>query len=563
MNQTCQNCKKEFLIDADNQAFCDKMKVPYPTWCSLCRLTRRLAVQNAYNVFFRNCNKCDKQIMSIYRPDSPVIVYCQSCWWNVDEWDGTEYGMDYDSTRPFLEQWRELQLKTPQCALENEYLTLVNSEYTNAVAFMKNCYMCFWADYCESVYHSSILNTVIDSSDILRGYKSELCYGSVGIGNCSKTYFCDTCDDCVDVWFSRNCYGCMNCIGCVNLRGQSYMIFNQKYSREEYFEKIKEFKLDTRNGIKEIQQKSEAFIKQFPVREYGGNAQNFNVSGEYIFNSKNAKNCYMCIDVEDVSNTQFVTVPTAKDCYDYSGWGNGASQLYEVANCGNGVNNVKFSYYCFPDILNTEYSMWCIGAKNNFGCANLKRKQYAILNKVYDKETYEKLVAQIKIDMMENPYIDSKGRIYKYGEFFSPEFSLFPYNDSNAMKFLPNTKEEIINQGYAWKDKTENSYPATIQAKDLPQTINEVSENIIHEVISCHECTKSYKIANGEYTVLKKLNLPIPDICPKCREANRFSKINKPIFKNSTCAQCGTGIQTAHNEDKIIYCVKCYQQEIV
>ena len=52
----------------------------------------------------------------------------------------------------------------------------------------------------------------------------------------------------------------------------------------------------------------------------------------------------------------------------------------------------------------------------------LKRKQYSILNKQYSKEEYEKLRAHIIEDMKKNPYVDSLGRVYTYGEFFSPGF---------------------------------------------------------------------------------------------------------------------------------------------
>ena len=130
----------------------------------------------------------------MYHPNDPTVVYCDPCWWN-DEWDGTEYAMEYDSTRPFLEQWHELRMKTPHFAKDALYLTLQNCEYTNAIAFSKNCYMTFWADYCEGVYHSSYLNNVRDCIDVFRVHKSELSCGSVGIHACSKTHYSTECAD--------------------------------------------------------------------------------------------------------------------------------------------------------------------------------------------------------------------------------------------------------------------------------------------------------------------------------------------------------------------------------
>lgn len=562
--QACQNCKKDFLVDADNIAFCEKINVPLPTWCPPCRMTRRLAFPNAWGVYFRDCDKCKNKTLTMYSPKNQMTVYCEPCWW-ADDWDGTEYGMNYDSKRPFLEQWRELQLKTPHASRDVAYLTLKNCDYSNAIAYSKNCYLTFWADYCEEVYYSSLLNELRDSADCFRMYRSELCYESVGAGRSSKLYFCDACDDSTDMYFSRNCYGCMNCVGCVNLRGASYMIFNEQYSKEGYFKKLEELKLDTRDGIKEMLLKMKEIDKKFPYREYTGNPQNFNVSGDYVFESKNAQDCYMCVSTEDSKFCQFISVGTAKDCYDYSGWGNAASQIYECAASGEGINNMKFCFGCFANGLNGEYCGWCIGVKDNFGCCNLKRKQYAILNKVYDKETYTKLVAQIKEDMIKNPYTDSVGRIYKYGEFFPPEFSSFPYSDSNGFRFIPKTKSEALVEGFNWVDKNENTYTATIKIGELPQTISDTDENILKEIIECESCSRGYKIVLGELNILKKLNMPLPSKCPKCREKRRFDNTNKPFLRETKCDKCKKEIRTAHTQEsgKIIYCEKCYQGEFV
>ncbi len=560
-NKTCQNCKNDFLIEANDFSFYEKIKVPAPTWCPPCRMIRRLSFGNAWGVHFRNCEKCGVKTLTMYRPENSIKVYCDPCWW-ADNWDGTEYGIDYDNTRPFLEQWLELRNKTPHFAKDALYLTLKNCDYTNAIAFSKNCYMSFWADYCENVYYSSLLNEAKDSIDLFRIYKTELSYDSVGLGMSSKVFYSLECDSCVDVWFSRNCYGCINCIGCVNQRGKSYMIFNEQYSREEYFEKLKEFKLNTRSGIKALLEKSESFWKSLPYREYQGNPKNLNVKGDYIFESKNAKDCYMCIGVEDSKYTQFVSVPKATNCMDYYGWGNGVDLIYECATSGEGLQNMKFSFGCFANGLDSEYCGFVIGSNHNFGCVNLKRKKYCILNKEYSKEEYEKLRLEIIEDMNKNPYIDSKGRVFKYGEFFPPEFSMFPYVDSNANKFFSKTKEEALKEGYNWQDKIINNYTKTIDGFDLPDSSEEFNDEILKEIVSCVGCENCFRFTKGELDLYRKLNLPLPDNCPKCRESRRLSLVNMPISFESKCDNCKKDLTTMHNpkNQKIIYCEKCYQQ---
>jgi Zn ribbon nucleic-acid-binding protein len=561
--RSCQNCKKDFTIETEDFNFYEMMKVPAPTWCPECRITRRLAFGNAWGVHFRNCDRCGEKSLTMFHPKNPLKVFCDACWWK-DDWDGTEYGVDYDPNRNFFEQWKELRDKTPHFAKDAVYPSLKNCEYTNAIAFSKNCYMSFWVDYCENVFYSSLLNTVKDSVDVFRVFKSEQCYESVGLGRCNRTHFSNTCDDCVDVWFSRNCYGCMNCFGCVNLRNKNYMIFNEQYSRERYFQELDKFKLDSRSSLMEVQEKADKFWLSLPYREYTGNPQNLNVSGDYIFNSKNVKNCFACVDTVDSRYCQFISVPKAESCMDYYGWGNMVSLLYEVATSGEELRNVKFSFGVFNSGLDLEYCGWCVGCKNCFGCSNLKRKQYCILNKQYSKEECFKLKKKIIEDMNKNLYADSKERIYKYGEFFPPEFSPFPYNDSNANKFIEKNRKQALKEGYYWRDKIENHYKKTIEIKDIPETIGETRESILNETIECISCGWGYRITLGEFNLYKKLNMPIPIKCFRCREARRFALMNKPKSYKMNCAKCGKEIITMHDPKwkRIIYCVECYQQEV-
>jgi hypothetical protein len=563
-NKSCASCKKDFTIEPSDFSFYEKMQVPAPTWCSECRMIRRIACINGWSLFYRNCDKCGKRTLSMYPANQKITVYCQPCWWG-DSWDGTEYGMDYDPSKPFLEQVRELSEKTPYMALETDYLTLKNCDYSNALASCKNCTLAIWADYCENVFHSSLLNTAKDTSDSLRIFNGELCYESVGIDQSYKVFYSQECEACTDVWFSRNCYSCINCIGCVNLRGASYCIFNKKYSKEEYTEKLKGLRLDTRSGINALKKEVEIFWKKFPYRYYTGNSLNLNVTGEYVYWSKNSKELYNAGGAENCKFCQFITVRPATDCMDYSGWGNGAELVYDSPNVGINVSNVKFSCYCWPDILNTEYSLWCISAKNNLGCVNLKRKSYSILNKQYSKEEYEKLKEKIIGDMKNNPYVDASEKKWPYGEFPGIIFNKFAYNNSNAMKFFPKSKEEALSMGFTWNDEEEKQAEATIDGKNLPESISEVDESILKEIISCTTCDRRYKINNLEFDLLKKMNLPLPTQCLKCRENSLFARLQPAKLFNRVCAKCEKEIRTSFSPERpeIIYCEKCYQQEFI
>jgi hypothetical protein len=562
--QVCQSCKKDFTIEIEDFNFYEKINVPPPTWCPKCRLIRRFSFNNVWDIFWRNCDKCGEKTLSVYSKEQKIIVYCQSCWWK-DDWDGGEFGMEYDPSRPFLEQVEELSDKTPFSALTSLYTSNKNCDYANGLAWSKDCFMVFWADFCDTVYYSSILNTLKYSVDCLRGFFSELCYDCVGLGRCYKTYFSDECDDCLEVYFSRNCYNCTNCVACVNLSGASNCIFNVKYSKAEYAKEIKKLDLESWKSLNELEKKAQEFWKTLPFREFHGHSLNKNVNGDYIYESKNSKEMYISNGAEDCKWCQFITVRPVKDCYDYSGWGNNAELIYESSSVGENSSSISFSYQCWPDSLNLQYCIWNIAGKNNFGCVNLKRKSYCILNKEYTKDEFERLREKIIEDMKKNPYIDKLGRKFFYGEFFPPEFSKFPYNKSNAGKFYPETKEEALSHGYEWDDTENPTYTISIRSEDLPDTILETDDSILNETIGCLKCSRAYKIVKGELDLLRKMNLPIPHECPKCRESKRFARLNMPTrLYDRKCMKCDIDIKTPYSPERIeiVYCEKCYQQEV-
>jgi hypothetical protein len=143
--------------------------------------------------------------------------------------------------------------------------------------------------------------------------------------------------------------------------------------------------------------------------------------------------------------------------------------------------------------------------------------------------------------------------------------SQFPYNKSNAMRFFPKTKEEATSMGYPWTDAENPVNPTSLNAALLPDKITETNDSILNETIKCADCSRAYKITNGELGLLRKMNLPIPHQCPKCRENKRFAKLNPPKLWDRNCAKCEKDIRTSFSPERpeIVYCEKCYQGEFL
>ena len=164
--KTCQNCKQEFLIAPDDFIFYAGIQVPPPTFCPQCRRQRRLAWRNDFHFYPHTCDLCQRAIISLYAPGKPIKVYCNTCWWS-DKWDASDYGRDYDFSRPFFEQFHELQNQVPRLALINDDgIASVNCPYTQDFAFGKNCYMTFVSWKVDNCLYGLYLVDAKDTVDV-------------------------------------------------------------------------------------------------------------------------------------------------------------------------------------------------------------------------------------------------------------------------------------------------------------------------------------------------------------------------------------------------------------
>lgn len=577
--RSCQNCKKDFIIEPDDFGFYEKMKVPAPTFCPECRLIRRLAWRNERGLHSRECGLCGKKIVSIYNKDFQNVVYCDRCWWS-DKWEALDYGVDYDFSKPFLQQLFELFRRVPAPNLFAFGTTMINSPYCNMANDMKNCYLTHDGTFAENVSYSSGVFDVKDTQDVMRIRKCELCYECVTCLNCYQTFFSKDCTDCVNVYFSEGLRGCNNCFGCVNLSNKNYHIFNEPYTKQEYEAKLKSFGLYSYKNITSLKEKISDFWRKFPKKYYWG-MQNLNVTGDYILHSKNAKMCFWAANVEDSKFCSFVSNGPIKTTYDFTHYGDNIELVYECLQAGDGLYNCKFGWGNWQHTKNADYSITVPGSSDIFGCIGLKKKKYCILNKQYTKEEYEELIPKITKHMNDIPYIDKKGNEYRYGEFFPIELSPFGYNETTAQDFFYIDEKEALVNGYNWTSREKRNYGITKNHKDLPDSIIDVPDSILNEVIGCEHkgeckenCMAAFKILPEDLKFYRRIGMPLPRLCPNCRHYRRLRLRNLLKLWHRSCmcdkkhthheGRCEAEFETSYAPDRpeIVYCEKCYQQEV-
>ena len=135
-NRICQNCKKDFVIEVEDFNFYERMKVPAPTFCPLCRAERRMVYRNERKLFKIKNSKTRKDMFSLYPSRESKKNFTQEEWFS-DDWDANEYGRDYDFSRSFFEQFSDLEKVVPVWPLRVEYM--VNSPYSSNASSLKNC----------------------------------------------------------------------------------------------------------------------------------------------------------------------------------------------------------------------------------------------------------------------------------------------------------------------------------------------------------------------------------------------------------------------------------------
>jgi len=561
----CQNCKKDFTIDPDDFSFYNKIKVPPPTFCPECRRQRRLAWYNLEHLFHRNCDLCGEKFISVYSEELPYVVYCTKCWYS-DKWDWKDYGNPYDFSKTFFEQFNDLLHRVPLLGLIANTNTITGFPYNNYSTYIKDCYLTFNSDNSQDCAYGSSITRSRESFSSSMVMDTDLCYdcmciykSSRVVGTRGNNRFC------IDCYFVRDCENCQDCFMCSGFRNKKYCFKNIQYSKEEYKELLSQYNFGSYNSYKKAEKEAQDFWKTISPKP-AWDTLSLDYSGSYVFQSKNCHECYDVVDSEDCKFCEMLWRKNQKNCYDVSGYGEDINNIYEGSNIFEHASDIKFSIAVGLNVMNIDYSKRVMGGSNNFGCISVRKGENTILNKVYSKEEYKILREKIMKHMNEMPYIDKKGNIYKYGEFFPIEFSPFPYNMTFAQLFNPKTKDEIEEMGGYYLEENKNEYKITKNSDDIPDDIKDVGDSILSEVIGCNKCGRGYKLIEMELRFLRKMNLPIPHECPFCRIKEKLNLwVDNMHLKNRVCNKCGLDFKTHWSKERapLIYCNECYKIEFL
>lgn len=552
MIKTCTVSGLRFEISQRDQEYYRRLNVPLPTLCPKERVRRRMAIRNERNLYRRKSDMSGDSILSMYHSDLPYPVYTKEEWLR-DKWDAKNYGQAINWDKPFFEQFFELQCKVPRANLAI-FMNAENADFCNYVGDIKNCYLCFGSIFIEDCMYGNPYYSK-DCVDCFLVRHSEFCYECI---DCEKLYHCGYLQDCYessDCFFGYDLKGCRDCFGCVGLRKKQYYIFNKEHSREDYENFMKNFSFCDKEKVRDVEA-TLAELKNSHPRLAMVSLNCENVSGNYIFNSKNCFNCFQISQNEDCSYN--IQTTTSKDCYDMN-YTEENELCYEYL--GN-YRNYKALFCALPyGCSEIFYSDYCTNCKNCFGCCGLRNAQYCIFNKQYTKEEYEELLPRL---------IESMKNHGEYGEFFPVKYSPFAYNETVAQDYFPLSKEEAMARGYRWREEDKSEFKPS--EYEPPVDIDKVPDEICNKVLACEVSGRNYKITPAELRFYRRMKLPVPRKHFIERHKARLGKRLGYELWESACDKCKAKVLTAyaptsHAKEpsatlRVLLCEKCYLETI-
>ena len=128
----CALSGEVFEISEREQAYCEEHAIPFPQAAPRERFRNMFAFGSLTHLFQTQCAVSGKRLLSFVPPEIGRPVMDVGIW-SEDSWDSASYGVAYNFSRPFFEQFRELLYRVPLPNLALTKETIENSEYDRKV----------------------------------------------------------------------------------------------------------------------------------------------------------------------------------------------------------------------------------------------------------------------------------------------------------------------------------------------------------------------------------------------------------------------------------------------
>lgn len=549
-----EHCQGDFEIVDEDIEFLKMLRVPPPNFCPRCRFIKRNSFYSWVRFFKRPCNAPhhNESVISSVPPLCPFKTVDMDYY--VDVFDPIEFGFKPDLQKSIREQFWQLRNAVPCPCLSNRDPSNVNCDYSTGGRDMKNGYYISGCFRSENVWYSSAINNSQDIMDSNFSHSCEQGYGLVRSERVKMSYYTYYAEDCIDCWFLYDCRNCQDCVGGVNLRNKRYVWFGQQLDREEFMKRKKEYlAMPKRSTILQFEKDFWDMVKVEPFRAERSSMSS-NYDGVMIRESDDVHSSIATYKAKHVRHCS--NVLQHHDSMDVSISGGHSHHLYDTTNVGSQSSDTKFSAQT-KFVLGSEFCLSCKHIEYCFMCIGIENKQYCIFNIPYEPEEYWKIVDGLKCKLLQEE---------NYEDGITISYSLQAYNVSVAASVYPLSKEAIEKLGAYYQPETESNVGnlEVVSADDLPETIAEVSDDILTKAIACKTTGRPFKIIATELEFYRRRNLPLPTEHPQIRIDGR-TKIGDVLRPYPThCNNCKKAIDAIIPADRgfNFYCDKCFIQAV-
>ncbi len=587
--RVCRRTGQEFpifqwdidLLDKISPIIWDKkFPIPLPTLSPMARMRRRMMFRNERGLYSRTSSQSGKRLVSVYHSDLVKNIVLQEEIYSND-YNPLDRWQIYNPKQDFFTQYREIQQNIPRPGTIN--INNTNWDYNTFSSDSKNIYLCADTMRCEDALYSTTIKYVKNGIDLLNVWSSDYVYECVSshhLTKCIQVWYSENCYDC---WFVATCKNCTSCFLCTNISDKQNYILNKPASKEDIVE-IKKL-MRTEEWLQKLNAQFQALRNTEP-RPASMVINSENSVGSVLSNSQNA---FFCFDSHDLQNCRYCIVGEFNtDAMDCTIFNPNATQVYEQV-CGGYLQKSAFDVVCRQS-SETYLSDFLMNCNHMLGCINMQNSDHCILNKQYSKSEREVLAQQI---------IEQLQQEGKRGEFFDTTLSPFPYNDTVAMDYFPirsvvwpDGKKEVVDaEGTGTVYITQDAFisPAeldlwweripiyrrtknyeinipekakVIDAKDLPQSIDDVTDDICSFVILCEQTGRPYQITQIELNIYRALWISLPRLHHSVRHTQRIRRRAPREFTLRNCSVTGEEMLSVYPADTVypVYSQRAFEK---
>ncbi len=547
--RTCALTGEKWVMGEEEIGWYKKFNVPPHTWSPLTRMKQLVGFFEMYQFWYHKHPDTGKQFVSFVHPVTKIPTLPDSEWF-ANDYLGTS--IEYDSDKPFFDQFKGLQLKVPlpasRYAVKPENSIAMGSfgdidSYFMMASRSRNSLYCTDGMDLERSAEVSAGSKVVDSYHVLQSHR---------IHNCD---FIHGCYDCLDSAFLFDCRNCENCFGATNKRHRKFLWFNEQLTESEWHKRRAEVDYSCRTSLKKYQDQFVELMKNNTVWPENFNEKCQNTLGEYMVNANNCKYVFAGTDgnFQDLHQVTYLAGETHSSAY--CGGLYGSNNCY-LDNIAERCVNTKFSWNVFS-CQNVEYSSFLYECENCFGCLGLRHKKFCIFNKQYEEEEYWQRVDEIKCAMLERG---------EYGQFF-PASSFYSYWPDNGL-IIYMAQDEAGKFGAPEFDPEAEGAIGDIdesalrKTSEVPDCISDMSdEDWVNVPLLDEAMGRRFSYLKPELDFYRKKKVPVPTEHFIKRVFDLFLEQNSAVFEKKECGSCGAAATVAKNAtypDKKVYCRKCY-----